>query len=80
MRSAREIVNTSRIVALLASFSYGATISGTVKGPDCAPFKGAIVEPENSETKIRSMSLWTAVGIRKQTVCCQAGIVSGRGR
>jgi virginiamycin B lyase len=35
-----------------ASASHGATITGTVKGPDGAPFKGAFVEAKDSVTKI----------------------------
>ena len=36
----------------LAAFAHGATISGTVKGPDGAPFKGAFVQAQNTKTKI----------------------------
>ena len=36
----------------LTSVAYGATITGTVKGPDGAPFKGAFVEAQNKKTKI----------------------------
>src|SRR5580692_3951186 len=35
-----------------ASFAYGATISGTVKGPDGATFKAAFVEAQNAKTKV----------------------------
>jgi len=34
------------------SFSYGATVTGTVKGPDGAPFEGAFVQAQNVKTKI----------------------------
>src|ERR1700688_4229912 len=37
---------------LIPSFAHGATITGTVKGPDGAPFKGAFVEAQNTKTKI----------------------------
>jgi virginiamycin B lyase len=42
-------------VLLFASLSYGAsggTISGTVKGPDGSPFKGAFVRARNEKSKI----------------------------
>ncbi len=35
-----------------ASLAYGATISGTVKGPDGATFKAAFVEAQNAKTKV----------------------------
>jgi virginiamycin B lyase len=38
--------------ALLGSCAYGATISGTVKGPDGAPFKAAFVQARNKKTRI----------------------------
>ena len=36
----------------LAALAHGATISGTVKGPDGVPFKGAFVSAQNTKTKI----------------------------
>jgi virginiamycin B lyase len=54
---ARKIL-MPRILALVsamifvAAFAHGATITGTVKGPDGAPFKGAFVEAQNTKTKI----------------------------
>lgn len=36
----------------LASLSPAATITGTVKGPDGAPFMGAFVQAQNTQTKI----------------------------
>jgi virginiamycin B lyase len=36
----------------LASLGYGAEVTGTVKGPDGAPFKGAFVQARNAQTKI----------------------------
>ena len=38
---------------------YGATISGTVKGPDGAPVEGAFIQAQNTKTKI---SVFCAVG------------------
>ena len=43
------------LVFLCASFAYGATdatISGTVKDPSGAPFKGAFVQAQNTKTRI----------------------------
>src|SRR6202163_1297248 len=49
------IAKTLGLVFLCASFAYGATdltISGTVKDPSGAPFKGAFVQAQNMKTKI----------------------------
>jgi virginiamycin B lyase len=49
---------TSRILGLLSGFvfacsvSYGATVTGTVKGPDGSPFMGAFVQAQNTKTRI----------------------------
>ena len=40
------------LVLSLASITYGATISGTVKGPDGKPFKGAFVEAQDMDSRI----------------------------
>ena len=40
------------ILFCLASISYGATVTGTVKGPDGAPFEGAFVQARNAQTHI----------------------------
>src|SRR6267378_4273757 len=43
------------LVFLCASFVYGATdatISGTVKDPSGAPFRGAFVQAQNTKTRI----------------------------
>lgn len=39
-------------VIFFASFSYGATITGSVKGPDGAPFMGAFIVGENAQNRI----------------------------
>src|SRR5579862_5497826 len=36
----------------LASSCYGATVSGTVKGPDGAPVQGAFIQAQNLKTKM----------------------------
>jgi hypothetical protein len=39
-------------IILIATFARAATITGVVKGPDGAPFKGAFVQAQNTKTKI----------------------------
>jgi Carboxypeptidase regulatory-like domain len=39
-------------VICLAAHAQAAEITGTVKGPDGAPFKGAFVQAQNTKTKI----------------------------
>src|SRR3984893_4385610 len=49
------IAKTLGLVFLCVSFGYGATdltISGTVKDPSGAPFKGAFVQAQNMKTRI----------------------------
>jgi virginiamycin B lyase len=51
----KSIFRALGFVLLFASFSYGAsvgTISGTVKGPDGSPFKGAFVRAQNEKSKV----------------------------
>src|SRR6202051_536045 len=43
---------TTSFLALSASFADAATITGTVTGPDGAPFRGAFVQARNAATKI----------------------------
>ena len=47
------------LALLLSSISiaYGATISGTVKGPDGKPFKGAFIEAQEGDTRITTAVL-----------------------
>jgi len=52
MRSTGTLLGVAGCVVLFASFSYGATITGTVKGPDGGAFKGAFVQAQNKNTKI----------------------------
>ncbi len=40
------------LITFLGSFAYGATITGTVKGPDGAPLEGAFVAAQNQKTKV----------------------------
>lgn len=57
MRPLRTILGFSSLVVFLASVSYGATITGAVKGPDGAPFRAAFVEAQNAKTKITTIVL-----------------------
>ena len=40
------------LIILLVPVCQGADVTGTVKGPDSAPFQGAFVEAQNAKTKI----------------------------
>lgn len=44
-------------ILILGTASYGATIDGTVKGPDGSPLKAVFVEAQNSKTRITTMVL-----------------------
>src|ERR1700676_4830556 len=52
MRRIPKILASVGAMIFLAAFAHGATITGTVKGPDGAPFKGAFVQAQNTKTKI----------------------------
>src|SRR5450755_1477545 len=52
MQMSRRMLAMMGAGFLLASSAYGATVTGTVKGPDGAPFRGAFVQARNSKTKI----------------------------
>jgi virginiamycin B lyase len=52
MRRTARFLATVGATILLAAAARSATISGTVKGPDGAPFKGAFVSAQNTKTKI----------------------------
>src|SRR5579863_7637399 len=52
MRPACKSAAFIALVLFLASIAYGATISGTVKGPDGKPFKGAFVEAQDMDSRI----------------------------
>src|SRR5260370_24228528 len=53
----RNIVGLVIAVVFLASFAYGATITGTVTGPDGAPFRAVFVQARNAKTKMTLMVL-----------------------
>jgi virginiamycin B lyase len=52
MQRLQKILGLLSAVLFFASFVYGATITGSVKGPDGAPFKGAFVQAQNTKTRI----------------------------
>src|SRR5665213_4501698 len=47
----RKFVLVSAIV-FSSTFAFGATITGTVKGPDGAPFRAAFVQARNARTRV----------------------------
>ena len=52
MRAASGFVGVLTLALLPGSLALGATVTGTVKAPDGAPFRGAFVQAQNSNTKI----------------------------
>src|SRR5271165_6125458 len=52
MRPAYKSAALITFVFFISSIAYGATISGTVKGPDGKPFKGAFVEAQDMDSRI----------------------------
>ena len=51
MRTTSGFIGVLTLV-LQGSLAFGATVTGTVKAPDGAPFRGAFVQAQNSATKI----------------------------
>src|SRR5580692_8141828 len=52
MRTMSKLAAFVSIAILFSSSAFAATVTGTVKGPDGAPFEGAFVLAVNSKTKI----------------------------
>ena len=52
MRSISKLAAFASFVILFSSSAFAATVTGTVKGPDGAPFEGAFVQAVNAKTKI----------------------------
>jgi virginiamycin B lyase len=52
MKPASKFFGLLILVAFFVPFAYGATVTGTVKGPDGTSFRGAFVQAQNSGTKI----------------------------
>lgn len=62
MRLPSKVLATAGLIAFLNFACYGATITGTVKGPDGAPFQGAFVEAQNTKTRITVIVLSDSLG------------------
>src|ERR1700680_275272 len=52
MKPASKYFGLLILVLLFVPFAHGATVTGMVKGPDGASFRGAFVQAQNSNTKI----------------------------
>jgi virginiamycin B lyase len=52
MRSFCKALGCVISLVLFASISYGSTISGSVKGPDGAPFRGAFISAQNKKANV----------------------------
>ena len=52
MQLLRRFAASMIAVLCMATLAYGAEATGTVKGPDGAPFEGAFVQARNTNTKI----------------------------
>jgi hypothetical protein len=52
VRSQTKFLVLAGLALFLAASCFGATVSGTVKGPDGAPVEGAFVQAQNTKTKI----------------------------
>jgi virginiamycin B lyase len=57
MRSQTKFLALVGLALYLVASCHGATLSGTVKGPDGAPVEGAFVQAQNTKTKISSFVL-----------------------
>jgi virginiamycin B lyase len=52
MQQLRTLAASMIVFFSCTAFAYGADVTGTVKGPDGAPFAGAFVQARNANTKI----------------------------
>ncbi len=57
MRAQSRFLSLIILVFLLGSVCQGATVTGTVKGPDGAPFQGAFVQAQNVKNKVMTSVL-----------------------
>jgi virginiamycin B lyase len=62
MRLQTKIFALLGLILFVGSICYGATITGTVKNADGAPFQGAFVEAQNATTKITLIVLSDSQG------------------
>src|SRR3984957_1772019 len=52
MKSISKLLSAAILAIFFTSPAFAATVTGTVKGPDGAPFEGAFVQAVNAKTKI----------------------------
>ncbi len=52
MRLSEKLLIPAALILFVVSLASGATISGSVRGPDGAPFMGAFVIAENNQNKM----------------------------
>ena len=57
MRSQIRLFALIALIAFCGSVTFGATITGTVKGPDGAPYSGAFVQAQNTKTRMTFLVL-----------------------
>ncbi len=57
MRAQTKLLALIGLVVFLGPLCYGATITGSVKSPDGAPFEGAFVQAQNTKTRMTFMVL-----------------------
>ena len=57
-----SLVSVIAALTVIASACYGATITGTVKGPDGSPAKSVFVQAQNTKTKITTYVMSDAQG------------------
>jgi len=62
LRLQSKVLALTGLICFFGSASYGATIRGTVRGADGAPFQGAFVEAQNTKTKITVIVLSDSQG------------------
>src|ERR1700687_6001334 len=62
MRLHRKFLALISLVVFFGSACYAATIRGTVKGPDGAPFEGAFVQAQNTKTRMAFIVLTDSQG------------------
>ena len=57
MTTASKWLSTLALVPILGAPAHAATVTGTVKGPDGAPFRGAFIQAQHAGTKITTSVL-----------------------
>src|SRR5258708_34809703 len=62
MRLQRNFTALISLAFFFGSSCYAATITGTVKGPDGAPFEGAFVQAQNTKTRMTFIVLTDSQG------------------